>query len=54
MEVVRYACCTYNRSFLKGGPHENAIAAIAVTMQQATTPEFVDYAKQVVNIPGKK
>lgn len=32
---------------LQGGPHDNAIAAIATAMKQATTPEFVEYQKQV-------
>ncbi|XP_063825077.1 serine hydroxymethyltransferase [Ostrinia nubilalis] len=33
---------------LQGGPHNNAIAAIATAMKQATTPEFVEYQKQVI------
>jgi len=33
---------------LQGGPHENAIAAIATVMKQAQTQEFKDYQKQVV------
>ena len=33
---------------LQGGPHEHAIAAIATTMKQAKTPEFVEYQKQIV------
>lgn len=33
---------------LQGGPHNNAIAAIATAMKQANTPEFVSYAKQIV------
>lgn len=33
---------------LQGGPHENAIAAIATAMQQAQTSEFVEYQKQIV------
>uniref|UniRef100_T1GJL3 Serine hydroxymethyltransferase n=1 Tax=Megaselia scalaris TaxID=36166 RepID=T1GJL3_MEGSC len=33
---------------LQGGPHNHAIAGIAVAMQQAKTPEFVEYQKQVV------
>ena len=33
---------------LQGGPHINQIAAIAVAMEEATQPEFKDYAKQVV------
>lgn len=33
---------------LQGGPHNNTIAAIATAMKQATSPEFVEYQKQVV------
>jgi len=33
---------------LTGGPHENAIAAIATTFKQASTPEFKEYAQQIV------
>jgi len=33
---------------LQGGPHNNAIAAIATTMKQARTPEFLSYQKQIV------
>lgn len=33
---------------LQGGPHENAIAAIATTMKQAATPEFKEYSIQVM------
>ncbi|XP_030755292.1 serine hydroxymethyltransferase, cytosolic isoform X2 [Sitophilus oryzae] len=33
---------------LQGGPHENAIAAIATTLKQANTPEFKQYAQQIV------
>jgi glycine hydroxymethyltransferase len=33
---------------LQGGPHENSIAAIAICLKQASTPEFKEYAKQVV------
>lgn len=33
---------------LQGGPHENQIAAVAVTLKEAATPEFKKYAKQVV------
>lgn len=33
---------------LQGGPHNHAIAGIAVAMQQATTSEFVDYQNQTV------
>lgn len=35
---------------LQGGPHNHAIAAIATTMKQATTPEFVAYQTQVGNL----
>ncbi|KAL1488973.1 hypothetical protein ABEB36_014755 [Hypothenemus hampei] len=33
---------------LQGGPHENAIAAIATTFKQAKTQEFKEYAEQIV------
>ena len=33
---------------LQGGPHENAIAAVAVALKEAMTPAFRSYAKQVV------
>ncbi len=33
---------------LQGGPHENAIAAIAVTLGEAMQPKFKTYAAQVV------
>jgi len=33
---------------LQGGPHMNAIAAIAVTLKRAQTQEFKDYARQVL------
>ena len=33
---------------LQGGPHENAIAAVAVVLKEAATPLFRVYAKQVV------
>jgi glycine hydroxymethyltransferase len=33
---------------LQGGPHENAIAGIAVALKEASTPQFEKYAKQVV------
>lgn len=33
---------------LQGGPHNNAIAAIATTMQQAKSQEFIAYQKQVI------
>lgn len=32
----------------QGGPHENAISAIAVCLKEASTPAFKKYAKQVV------
>ena len=33
---------------LQGGPHMNAIAAIGVALEEATTPQFKEYAIQVV------
>lgn len=33
---------------LQGGPHENAIAAMAVALKEAATPAFKKYAQQVV------
>lgn len=33
---------------LQGGPHQNQIAAVAVTLKEATTPLFKKYANQVV------
>ena len=33
---------------LFGGPHENNIAAVAVALKEAMTPDFKKYAKQVV------
>jgi len=33
---------------LQGGPHMNQIGAIAVALKEATTPEFKEYAKQVI------
>ncbi len=33
---------------LQGGPHENAIAAIAVCLKEALTPAFKKYASQIV------
>lgn len=33
---------------LQGGPHENAIAAIAVALHEATQASFKNYAKQIV------
>lgn len=32
---------------LQGGPHNHQIAALAVALKQASTPEFKIYAKQV-------
>ncbi len=34
---------------LQGGPHMNAVAAIAVALHEAAQPEFKDYAKNIVN-----
>jgi len=34
---------------LQGGPHMHTLTAIAVAMAEADTPEFITYAKQVVN-----
>lgn len=33
---------------LQGGPHENAIAAIAVCLKEASSPAFKKYARQVI------
>ena len=33
---------------LQGGPHENAIAAVAVALKEAATPAFKQYAKQIL------
>jgi len=33
---------------LQGGPHQHTIAAIAVILKEAATPEFAEYGKQVV------
>src|SRR3989344_2889623 len=33
---------------LQGGPHMNTIAAIAVALKEADTPEFKNYARQVL------
>ncbi len=37
---------------LQGGPHENQIAAIAITLKEAMSPAFKKYAKQVVKNAG--
>lgn len=34
---------------LQGGPHNHQIAALAVALKEASTPEFVEYAKNVVS-----
>lgn len=33
---------------MQGGPHDHMTAAIAIALKQASSPEFVSYAKQVV------
>ncbi len=33
---------------LQGGPHQNQIGALAIALEEASTPEFKEYAKQVV------
>lgn len=33
---------------LQGGPHENQIAALAIALKEAATPEFKAYGKQVI------
>jgi len=33
---------------LQGGPHENQIGAIAVALKEVNTPEYKEYAKQVI------
>lgn len=33
---------------MQGGPHMNKIAALAVTLQEAAQPSFIDYAKQIL------
>lgn len=32
----------------QGGPHNNTIAGVAVALKQAASPEFRDYAKQII------
>ncbi len=34
---------------LQGGPHNHTTAAMAVAFKEAATPEFADYARQIVN-----
>jgi glycine hydroxymethyltransferase len=34
---------------LQGGPHDNQIGAIAVALKEVNTPEYHQYAKQVIN-----
>ena len=33
---------------LQGGPHNHAIGGVAVALQQAKSPHFVEYQKQVI------
>jgi glycine hydroxymethyltransferase len=33
---------------MQGGPHEHTIAGVAVALKEAATPEFKEYAKQIV------
>ena len=33
---------------LQGGPHENTIAGVAVALKEASTPDFVEYGRQIV------
>jgi glycine hydroxymethyltransferase len=33
---------------LQGGPHDHQIAAVAVALKEAMTPEFVEYQRQVL------
>ncbi len=33
---------------LQGGPHENNIAGIAVALKEASSPQFIEYGKQVI------
>ena len=37
------------KKHIQGGPHNHAIAGIAVAMKHAATPEFKDYQTNVVN-----
>jgi glycine hydroxymethyltransferase len=34
---------------LQGGPHNHQIAALAVALREASTPQFADYARRVVD-----
>eukprot|EP00959_Pyramimonas_sp_CCMP1952_P002033 41643-Pyramimonas_sp.AAC.1 len=36
---------------LQGGPHNNAIGALAIALKQAMEPEFKQYQEQVRNTP---
>ena len=36
---------------LQGGPHNHQIAALAVALKHAATPQFKAYAKQVLPMP---
>lgn len=38
---------------LQGGPHNHAIAAVAVALKQAMQPSFVEYQKQVRHELGR-
>eukprot|EP01086_Lenisia_limosa_P000524 TRINITY_DN10929_c0_g1_i1.p1 TRINITY_DN10929_c0_g1~~TRINITY_DN10929_c0_g1_i1.p1 ORF type:complete len:450 (-),score=180.78 TRINITY_DN10929_c0_g1_i1:35-1384(-) len=44
-EAINFAVFPSNQ----GGPHEHQIAAVATCLKQVASPEFVDYAKQVVS-----
>jgi len=33
---------------LQGGPHMNTIASLAIALAEASTPEFVEYGKQII------
>ncbi|OON15747.1 hypothetical protein X801_08446, partial [Opisthorchis viverrini] len=34
---------------LQGGPHNNSIAALAVALNEAASPEFKEYQKEVIS-----
>jgi len=36
---------------LQGGPHNRQIIALAVALKEASTPEFSQYAKNIVRMP---